>query len=415
MLAPLEAKTELETIETDLLLCSWLTQKEAVMSRAGIAHTLEQRVSDCLDRAVSDERLVGGVVLVAHEGEPVVETAAGFADREAGRKMRDDAIFRYSSLTKTIVAAATMTLVERGVIQLDDPVTRWLPTFRPKLANGDEPRLEVHHLLTHTAGLTYAMFQPEGGTYERAGISDGLDQSGLSMSEELERLARVPLVFPPGAAWGYSIAYDVLGALIARAAGTTLPDVVAMSVTGPLGMRDSAFSVIDPARLAVPYVSAQPPRLMADPDVVPFLPGTAGIRFAPSRIFNTDSFASGGVGMAGTARDFLRLLTALQSDGTFLKPATARQMMSNQIGALRITTDPRPAWGFGFGGAVLMDPTLAATPQAAGTWNWGGAYGHHWYVDPVNRLTLVAMTNTALEGMVGGFVGELREAVYGGA
>jgi CubicO group peptidase (beta-lactamase class C family) len=371
-------------------------------------------VSDCLDRVVSDDRLVGGVVIVARNTETVVEIAAGFADREAGRKMREDAIFRYSSVTKTIVAAATMSLVERGTIQLDDPVTRWLPAFRPKLANGDAPRIEVRHLLTHTAGLTYAMFQPEGGTYERAGISDGLDQPGLSMSEELERLARVPLVFAPGSAWGYSVAYDVLGAVIARAAGATLPDLVAASIARPLGMRDTAFVVVDPSRLAVPYVNGKPPRMMADPDVVPFLPGTAGIRFSPSRIFNPDSFASGGVGMAGTAVDFLKFLAALQSDGALLKPTTVRQMMSNQIGALRVTTEQQPAWGFGFGGAVLIDPALAGTPQAAGTWKWGGAYGHHWYVDPVNRLTVIAMTNTALEGMAGDFVGELMAAVYGG-
>lgn len=384
------------------------------MSRAGVALNVEQRVSECVDRAISDDRLVGAVVLVAEEDETLVELAAGLADREAGRAMRSDTIFLYSSFTKPIVAAAAMMLVEQDVIQLDDPVTRWLPEFRPKLADGREPRLQVQHLLTHTAGLTYAMFQPEGGPYATAGVSDGLDQPGLSMNEELERLARVPLVYQPGTAWGYSLAYDVLGALIARAARRTLPELVAASITSPLGMRDTAFAVVDPARLAVPYVSDRPPRRMADPDVVPFLPDAAGIRVAPSRIFNPDSYASGGVGMAGTAGDFLTFLTALQTDGVLLlKAATVRQMMSNQIGALRITTEQQPAWGFGFGGAVLMDPKLAGTPQAAGTWNWGGAYGHHWYVDPVNRLTVVAMTNTALEGMVGPFVGELREAVYG--
>jgi CubicO group peptidase (beta-lactamase class C family) len=383
------------------------------MRMVGVDQVLEQRVSDCLDRAISDERLVGGVVLVARNGDTVVEIAAGLADRDGGRKMREDTIFRYSSLTKTIVATATMVLVERGVLKLDDPVTRWLPDFRPKLSNGDEPRLEVRHLLTHTAGLTYAMFQPEGGTYERAGMSDGLDQSTISMTEELQRLANVPLLYPPGSAWGSSVAYDVLGGLIARAARATLPAFVATSVTEPLGMRDTAFSVVDPARLAVPYVSGTPPRLMADPEVVPLLPGTAGIRMSPSRIFNTDAFASGGVGMAGTAGDFLKLLAALQSEPALLKPTTTRQMMSNQIGALRITTTEQPAWGFGFGGAVLMDSALGSTPQAAGTWNWGGVYGHHWYVDPVNGLTVVALTNTSLEGMVGGFVVELREAVYG--
>src|SRR5688572_25373446 len=101
------------------------------MGKVAADRVLEQRVSDCLHRAISDERLVGGVVLVAKDGEAAVETLAGLADREAGQKMRENTIFRYSSFTKTIVAAATMALAERGVIQLDDPVTRWLPEFRP--------------------------------------------------------------------------------------------------------------------------------------------------------------------------------------------------------------------------------------------------------------------------------------------
>src|SRR5262245_54579942 len=225
------------------------------MSMVAAGHILEQRVTDCVRRTVSDERLVGAVVLVAHEGHTIVETAVGLADRDAGLTMRGDTIFRYSSFTKPIVAAAAMALVERGVIRLDDPVVHWLPAFRPKLANGDEPRLEIHHLLTHTAGFTYAMLQPEGGSYQSAGVSDGLDQPGLSMAEELERLARVPLVFMPGSKWEYSVAYEVLGAVIAEAAGASLPGVVKMFVTDPAGMIDTAFSVVDAARLAVPYVS----------------------------------------------------------------------------------------------------------------------------------------------------------------
>lgn len=376
---------------------------------------LQKRVSACLERAVAEGRLVGGVVIVAKDGEKAVEIAAGLADREAGREMTADTIFRYSSLTKPIVAAAAMALVERGTIRLDDPVTRWVPAFAPKLAGGDAARIEVRHLLTHTAGLTYGLFQPAGGPYDKAGVSDGLAEPGLSIAEELTRLARIPLEYSPGSGWGYSLAYDVLGEVLARAADATLPEVVASTVTGPLGMRDTAFAVVDPSRLAVPYVSGKPrQRRMADPETVPFAPGTAGIRFSPSRIFNSDSFASGGAGMAGTAGDLLKLLAALESGGApILQPTSTRQMMTNQIGALRITTEEKPAWGFGFGGAVLMDPALAGTPQGLGTWKWGGVYGHHWYVDPVNRLTVIATTNTAIEGMVGGFVGQLMTAVYG--
>lgn len=374
---------------------------------------LQRRVSACLERAVAEDRLVGGVVIVAKSGEKTVEAVSGLADREVGRKMTADTIFLYSSLTKPIVAAAAMTLVERGTIRLNDPVTRWLPEFAPRLTGGNDAQIEVRHLLTHTAGLTYGLFQPAGGPYEKAGVSDGLAEPGLPMSEELKRLARVPLGYPPGSAWGYSLAYDVLGELLARAAGATLPEVIASSITGPLGMRDTAFSVVDPTRLAASYVSAKPQRRMRDPELVPFVPGAAGIRFSPSRIFNPESFASGGAGMAGTADDFLTFLTALQAGGApILQPESTRQMTSNQIGALRITTEEKPAWGFGFGGAVLMDAALAGTPQAMGTWKWGGVYGHHWYVDPVNRLTVIATTNTAIEGMVGGFVGKLMTAVY---
>jgi CubicO group peptidase (beta-lactamase class C family) len=103
--------------------------------------------------AVSEDRLVGGVVIVATDGEQTIEAVAGLADREAGRRM-------------PIVAAAAMALIERGTIRLDDPVTRWLPEFAPKLAGGAATRIEVRHLLTHTAGLDYAMLQPPGGTYE---------------------------------------------------------------------------------------------------------------------------------------------------------------------------------------------------------------------------------------------------------
>ena len=210
------------------------------------------------------------------------------------------------------------------------------------------------------------------------------------------------------------MAYDVLGALIARAAGATLPEVIATAVTAPLGMRDTAFSVVDSARLAVPYVPARPPRIMGDPELVPYLPGTAGVRFSPSRIFKGDAFTSGGAGMAGTAHDFLKLLLALQSNGGPLLQATsAREMRINHIGALRLTAAQQPAWAFGFGGAVLMEPEIAGTPQGVGTWQWGGVYGHHWYVDPANRVTVVALTNTAIEGMMGGFVADLMEAVYG--
>ena len=375
--------------------------------------SLSRRVSGAIDAALSQQRLVGVVVLIAHDGEIIYRRAAGLADREAQRPMREDTIFRLSSLTKPIVTAAALALAERKQLDLDDAATHWLPEFRPRAPDGAEAVITLRQLLTHTAGLSYGFLQSAGGPYNRAGVSDGLAEPGLSLEEELKRLATVPLSYAPGTGWGYSLALDVLGEILARAGGASLPDLVERLVTAPLRMADTGFTVRDPARLAAAYIDGAPPRLMKDPDVAPFA-DAAGIGFSPSRIFDARSFASGGAGMAGAATDFLTFLETLrQGGGAILTPHSVQAMMSNQIGGLRINTELTPSWGFGFGGAVLMDPNLAQTPQAPGTWKWGGVYGHHWYVDVQNRLTVAALSNTAIEGMAGGFVAELRSAVYG--
>ncbi len=371
-------------------------------------------VDEVVDSALNESRLVGAVIFVASGGKVVYRRAAGFSDREAGRLMGAEAIFRLASLTKPIVSAAALALIESGRLSLEDAATHWLPDFRPRAPDGSESKITVRQLLTHTAGLGYAFLEPSDGPYHRAGVSDGLDMPGLSMDEELRRLASVSLLYSPGTAWGYSLSLDVLGAIIAKVMNRPLSEAVRQLVTGPLGMSDTDFSVRDPDRLAVPYMDGPPPRRMGDPQEVALGPDAAtSICFSPSRIFDARSFHSGGTGMAGTAGDFLTFLEAVRQGGApILKPESARAMMSNQIGALRVLFEPVPAWGFGFGGAVLVDPQLADTPQSAGTWKWGGVYGHHWFVDPVKRLTVVALTNTAFEGTMGRFADELLRAVY---
>jgi CubicO group peptidase (beta-lactamase class C family) len=182
-------------------------------------------------------------------------------------------------------------------------------------------------------------------------------------------------------------------------------------VTAPLHMDDAGFHVLDTDRLATPYADDTPPRRMSDPDAVAFLDGS--IQYSPSRIFRSDAFFSGGGGMAGTAAGYLTFLETIRTGGgAILSSESTRAMMANQIGGLRINVEPTPSWGFGFGGAVLLDPQMAALPQPAGTWKWGGVYGNHWFVDPQNRLTVVALSNTAIEGMMGAFVDQLLRAIY---
>jgi CubicO group peptidase (beta-lactamase class C family) len=372
---------------------------------------LASRLDAAINRALAEMRLVGAVALVAKDGALAYHRAAGLADREESRAMREDDVFCLASVTKPFVAAAAMRLVEEGAIALDDPVTRFLPDFRPRLDSGEAPPLTIHCLLTHTSGLGYAFQEGADGPYHRLGVSDGLDQPGLALDENLRRLAAAPLNFAPGAAWRYSLAMDVLGAAIAKTSGQTLPELVRRLVLEPLGLRDSGFAVPDGVRLVAPYRDGAPePIRMNDGDSVPFR--DAFIHFAPSRALDPTSYPSGGAGMVGTAHDVLRFLEAIRGGGApILKPETVARMTADEVGPQAETQGP--GWGFGYGWAVLVDPVAAATPQSKGTFQWGGVYGHSWFVDPARALTVVALTNTAIEGMAGAFVTQVRDAIYG--
>lgn len=373
------------------------------------------RIDAVIDRALAEQRLVGAVVLIARGGQLVHRRAAGLADREAHRPMREDALFRLASVSKPIVSTAAMVLAGQGRLGLDDPVTRWLPDFRPRLPDGREPAITLRQLLTHTAGLGYRFFEPsEDGPYAQAGVSDGMDGSGLTLAENLRRIAQVPLLYAPGTRWLYSLAIDVLGGVVEAASDAPLADAVRALVTGPLDMHDTGFFASpQDQRLATPYVNSAgaAPRRMDGPTVATPFEGAIGIRFDPSRAFDATAFPSGGAGMVGSAPDFMRLLETLRTGGApLLSQALVNDMGRNHTGA-RGPADA-PGCGFGLGFSVLHDPVAAASPESAGTWRWGGAYGHSWFVDRARELSVVTFTNTLYEGMSGRFVSDLRDAVY---
>ena len=386
------------------------TLAQAASAPAASTGDARLRIDAAIERAITEKRIVGAVVLVSHDGKLVYQRAVGLADREAKRPMQLDTVFRLSSVSKPIVSAAALALVDQGKLSLDDPVAKWLPDFRPKVASDATPPITVRQLLTHTSGLGYKFAEKPGTAYYRAGVSDGFDELRIGLDENLRRLASAPLFNRPGEAWRYSLSIDVLGAVLEKASGKALPQVVAELVTQPLDLHDTAFWAKEPARLAVPYYDAKPaPARMDDPHSVTF--GEGGrMTYSPSRALDSKAYPSGGAGMVGTAPDVMRLLEAIRTGGKpILNAATAASMLRNQIGSLM---GPGPGIGFGFGGAVVVDPASAQTPQSPGTWQWGGVYGHSWFVDPERKLTVVALTNTALEGMWGKFTTDLRDAVY---
>ncbi|WP_264173776.1 serine hydrolase domain-containing protein [Pseudomonas chlororaphis] len=165
---------------------------------------LGRRMDTAIERAIDQQRIVGTVVVVMRDGQVVYQRAAGFADREAARPMTGDTILRLASITKSMVSAVAMRLVEQGKLSLDDTVSQWLPDFRPRLADGTQPSITLKQLLTHTAGLSYGFLEAEHGAYRTAGVSDGLAEPGMSLEDNLKRIASVPLSYPPGTQWCYS-------------------------------------------------------------------------------------------------------------------------------------------------------------------------------------------------------------------
>ncbi|MEZ6030903.1 MAG: serine hydrolase domain-containing protein [Hyphomonadaceae bacterium] len=375
---------------------------------------LTPRIDAAVQSALNDKRIVGAVIAVMQDGDLAHFKAYGLADREAGRAMKEDDIFRLASISKPIVTAAAMRMIELGKLGLDTPVTDFLPDFKPKAPDGSTPVITIRHLLTHTSGLSYDFLQPENGPYNTIKVSAGID-GDLTMEENLDRMVQAGLTFPPGAMWLYSVAIDVLGAILAKIEGTDVEGVVTRYVTGPLEMTDTSFFVTDAARLVQPYSNSAPePVRIGDNFKQPFVPGCAPINLGVSRAFNRNAFQGGGGCMNGKALDIVRMLDAIRAGGEpILSDATTKQMMSNQIGPLRILFDPTGNTAFGFGGSILMDPAASGSFLSPGSWQWGGVWGHSWFVDPARKTTIVNLTNTTLEGMVGQLPRDIQQAVVG--
>ncbi|WP_439853008.1 serine hydrolase domain-containing protein [Pseudomonas syringae] len=370
-----------------------------------------QRLAQVWQRFIDQGRIVGGVVLLAQDCELRYGCASGWADRERQIPVCRDTRFRLASLTKLLTSITVLRLCELGVLRLDAALTDWLPAFRPRLADGREPVVTLRHLLSHTSGLSYGFEQAPGNAYHQAGVSDGLDCVAFDLHENLARLARLPLLFEPGSAWGYSLATDMLGAVIEQACGIPLSDAVARWVTEPLSMSRTSFRHRPSQPLAVAYQDgARGPQRIGDNEVLMLDSGWA--RLSSARAFDTTAYESGGAGMLGTADDYLRVLECLRLGGApLLNPASTEQLLGNTMDQTAVE-NRGPGWKFGLGPMILSDPLAAGQPQGAGTWSWCGLYGSHYWVDPVSAISLVAMTNTAVAGAWGEFADAMVDALY---
>jgi CubicO group peptidase (beta-lactamase class C family) len=350
------------------------------------------RVAAVMHERVAAGRMPGGVLLIARDGQVVLEEAIGVLDPKTSAPMSKDAIFRIHSMTKPIVSAAVMMLVEEGKVQLTDLASKYFPEWKSLQVGVEKPRpdgsvalelvaaqreMTVHDLLRHTSGLTYGIFGKSlvKDEYLKAKV----DARDVTSDELIKRLATVPLHYQPGTTWEYSRSTDVLGVLIERVSGQSLDVFLQQRILGPLKMKDSGFWVADSsqhARIAQPFA--------VDPDTKQPI-DLVDVRSKPA-IF------SGGGGMISTARDYLRFAQAMLDGGTLdgariLAPHTVRLMASDHTGGIRGPSyTPGPGYGFGLGFAVRVAEGEAVTPGSVGDYSWGGYAGTTFWIDPKERL-----------------------------
>jgi CubicO group peptidase (beta-lactamase class C family) len=365
------------------------------------------------DRLVAQDILPGVSCAVLRGTEVIDHHCSGWADREQQRPMRVDTIVRAYSSTKLITSCAALLLHDRGHFALDDPIQRWIPAFahpqvlRPGARTLDdvEPArgdITIRHLLSHQAGLTHGVFAP-GALLHEAYVARGVRRPDTTLAELMDTLAGLPLLFHPGQGWEYSAATDVLARLCEVVSGQRFGDFLQQHLLGPLGMVDTGF-VLRPEqrpRFAALYGAAHP----ADP-LGPGLQRLDDVPY-PGAWQEPRPRQSGAGGLFTTLPDTLALLRALlaslQAGGDgLLKPATAAEMMRNQLPAAQCVQFPaegpaahiarQPQLGFGLAGAVTLAPSAWGGPDAVGELQWGGLAGTHWWIAPRAGLAGAFMT-----------------------
>lgn len=363
---------------------------------------LDQKLDAIVQNVIDQNLVVGLVLLVKQDGKLLYKRAAGFIDKEKGLAMPENAIFRYSSMSKAITTATALELQKDGVLNMTDPVSKYLPYFTPKTKEGETPVITLEELASHTSGLDYPFIEQPDGPYHQANICDGFTDNKVTSDQNLRKLATMPLLFPPGKGFRYSLGLDVLAEVIEKATGAPLEKSVIAKIGKPLMMKSLTFTVKKDhvSRLTLPYYNTTSgAKLMGKNQFIPY--GHSGFVFSPARAMNKNAFQSGGSGLCGTADDYMRFIESMQKDPEMCKVRSKGYPINFDKG-----------WSFGYCGAILTDCILAQTPQNPGTIFWGGVYGHTWFSDPKAKISVVCMTNTTPYTLQGGFPEAVRDVVY---
>lgn len=404
-----------------------LSQMSVDPAAAGMCADRLERVTAHLEsRYMKGSKVAGALPVVYRKGQLAYARAFGQMDIERNKPMQLDTIFRIYSMTKPITSIALMMLYEEGHFQLQDEVRRYIPQFArlrvyqsgvyPNfLTTACDRHMTIRDLLSHMSGLTYGFMSRTNvdHAYRRAEV--GGVREGGTLADMMDTLATIPLEFSPGTAWNYSVATDVCGYLVEVMSGQTLDEFFQQRIFDPLGMVDTGFTV--PAdkveRFAANYVRGPDKALQLEDDP------------QDSVYIRPRSFLSGGGGLVSTASDYLRFSRMLLGNGQLdgvrlvgrktIELMTANHLPNNEDltrwaqGSFSETANE--GYGFGLGFSVNLGAGATATAGSAGEYAWGGAASTIFWVDPVEDMIVVFMTQLMPSGTFN-FRGQMKSLIY---
>lgn len=356
------------------------------------------RIDQVINNYVDSNWIVGAVCLIMKDGEPAYFKAFGMDNQLTKKAMQKDAIFRIASQTKAITSTAVMMLWEEGKFLLDDPISKYIPSFaKPKILDQFNEKdssyttkpatreITIRDLLTHTSGLGYAQIgSPKmKAIYAKAGIQAGFSLRKQLLADAINKLGTLPLEFNPGERFNYSLSVDVLGRLVEVASGMPLDQFFEKRIFIPLGMKDTYFHLPDTKknRLASVYTedlkTRKPKPWQADT-----FPGST-IDYP----INNNGYFAGGAGLVSTITDYAAFLQLFINQGTYrgktlLARHTVAMMLKNQIGDLFLGDDK-----FGLGFQLTTAKGSAKLGLSEGSIAWGGFYGTTYWADPKEKLS----------------------------
>ena len=382
--------------------------------KAGISEERLAILDQHIERYIADGSFPGGTFLISRKGETVYHKSFGYQDDAKTATYKNDNIYRLASMTKAVTTVSILQLYEQGKLGLDDPIHYYIPAFNNAVVLGEDYNpadttyntvpaaqpITIRHLLTHTSGITYGLFNPGkiSAIYEKQGANQfGLSHPEMTTEQMVNTIATVPLIFQPGTKYMYGLNMEVLGRIVEVVSGMPLNQYFRKNIFDPVGMDDTYFYLPkDRHDRLVPFYmyDDKGKSITAKTSIV-------GFNVDYPTISDNNHYAGGG-GLSGTAEDYAKFIQVLCTDGTYkgvrlLSRNTIDVMTSDQLILLNqkgTGFSPLPGITYGLGFALKTEAGSAWSAKSPGTFEWGGAFNTKFFIDPSEELIFVGMGQT---------------------